>query len=278
LQLNSWFGEGGRWVFEWLEQELAAIRTKRFHVVDGPASDEFRAAVLESPLPAPPSYVTFVLRFGNAKLYRMTGLDLYWMRVFAAPQDVESRAGEPLLYIGGYDETCAYLKEETLRRGAEPPVFESTETGVRRAADSFEEWLTARAGRARRRYKRREWAEVLRGPLPFTAEELAVVQARRQFTWRVVGVAPGGEIIYEVTNGSTRRLPFLSVGIRGTAGKVQGGVWLPVGHIGPGQTAVVLKDTYRDLLDPSEVETYSLPDPEPEERARYWEFREVNQP
>ena len=52
---------------------------------------------------------------------------------------------------------------------------------------------------------------------------------------------------------------------------------MPVGHISPGQTAVVAKDTYRDLLDPSDVEAYPLPDPEPEERARYWEFREVAQ-
>jgi hypothetical protein len=205
----------------------------------------------------------------------MTGLDLYWLRVFAAPHDVESRAGEPLLYIGGYDESCAYLREETLGPGAEAPIFESTQAGVRKVADSFEKWLTARAARARRRYKRKEWAEVLRGPPPFTAQELAIVEARRQFTWRVVGVTPSGEIMYEVSNDSDRQLPFLSIGIRGRTGKLQGGVWLPVGHIAPGQTAVVVKDTYRDLLDPRDVEAYPLPDPEPEERSRYWEFRSV---
>jgi hypothetical protein len=264
-------------MFEWLDQELGTIRTKRFHIVDGLATEEFRKAVTESPLAAPPSYVAFVLRFGNAKLYRMAGLDLYWIRVFAAPHAVESRAGEPLLCIAGNDETCAYLKEETLERGVEAPIFESTAAGVRRAAASFDEWVTARATRARRRYKRKEWAEVLRGPPPFTAEELAVVHARRQFQWRLVGTTPDGEVLYEVTNGSARRLPFLSIGIRGKSGHLQGGVWLPVGGIGPGQTAVVAKETYRNLLDPSEVEAYGLPDPEPEERARYWEFREVIQ-
>jgi len=262
-------------MFEWLEQEVAAVRTRRFHVIDGPAKADFRSAVPASPLSAPPSYVAFVLRFGNAKLYRMTGLDLYWMRVFAAPRNVESRAGESLLYIGGYDETCAYLREETLERDGEAPIFESTKTGIRKAADSFEEWVAARAARARRRYDRRKWAEVLRGPPPFTADELSVVEARRLFSWRVVGVAASGEVLYEVTNGSARRLPFLSVGVRGRTGTLRGGVWLPVGHIGPGQTAVVAKDTYRDLLAPTDVEAYSLPDPEPEERARYWEFREV---
>jgi len=38
-------------MFEWLDQELAEIRTKRFHVVDGPATDGLRQAVLASPLP-----------------------------------------------------------------------------------------------------------------------------------------------------------------------------------------------------------------------------------
>jgi hypothetical protein len=262
-------------MFEWLDQELSEIRTKRFHVVDGPASNDLREAVLASPLPAPPSYVEFVLRFGNAKLYRMTGLDLYWLQVFAAPRDVESRAGEPLLYIGGYDESCAYFREEKLVAGREAPIFESTDMRIRKAADSFEEWLAARAVRARRRYKRKEWAEVLRGPPPFTAEELAVVQARRQFAWRVVGVTPSGEIMYEVSNGSDRQLPFLSIGIRSRSGKLKGGVWLPVAHIAPGQKDIVAKYTYRDLLEPSDVEAYPLPDPEPEERARYWEFRGV---
>jgi hypothetical protein len=133
--------------------------------------------------------------------------------------------------------------------------------------------IEARAARARRQYKRKEWAEVLRGPPPFTAEELGVVRARRRFSWRVVGVTRDGEIKYEVSNGSDRRLPFLSIGIRGKTGTLEGGVWLPVGHIAPGHTATVVKETYRDLIDPSDVEAYPLPDPEPEERSRYWEFR-----
>lgn len=262
-------------MFEWLDQELTEVRTRRFHLVDGPASNALREAVESSRLLAPPSYTAFVLRFGNAKLYRMMGLDAYWLRVFAAPHEVESRNGKPLLYIGGYDEIYAYFKEETFEPGVEAPIFESTASGLRKAADSFEEWLTARAARARRRYKRSEWAAVLRGPPPFTAEELDVVRARRQFTWRLTGISPTGDILYEVTNGSSRRLPYLSIGIRGRTGNLQGGVWLPVDHIGPGQTEVVAKETYRDLLAPSDVEAYQLPDPEPEERARYWEFRGV---
>ena len=203
----------------------------------------------------------------------MTDLDLYWLRVFAAPRHAESRAAETLLYIGGYDERCAYFKKEMLVTGIEVPVYESTEAGIRKAAGSFEEWLTASAARARRHYKQRVWSAVLRGPAPFTEEEMAVVQARRRFAWRVVGVTSNGEVMYEIHNGSDRHLSYLSIGIRGRKRELRGGIWLPVSHIGPGQTLVVVKDTYRNLLDPSDVEAFGLPDPEPEDKSRYWEFR-----
>lgn len=263
-------------MFDWLDEELATIRTRRFHVVDGPADAAFREVILDSPLPAPRSYVDFVLRFGNAKLYRMPKLDLHWMRVYAAPRAVMWHTGEPLVGVGGYDETEAYLRENTLSGDAEAAVYETTDAGLRKVAASFEEWLTKRANRARRRYSRAEWAEVLAGPPPFDAEELAVLEARRLFKWRIAGITPAGDILYEVTNGSPRRLPFLSVGIRGKNGKFRGGVWLNVEHIGPGETAVVAKETYRDLIAPADVEAFALPDPGPEERDRYWEFRGVS--
>ena len=41
------------------------------------------------------------------------------------------------------------------------------------------------------------------------------------------------------------------------------------------RTAVVEKDTYRELVSPNDVEAYALPDPEPEERTQYWEFRDL---
>ena len=78
---------------------------------------------------------------------------------------------------------------------------------------------------------------------------------------------------FEVTNGSHVRLPYLSIGIRSKDGRLIGGVWLPVSSIAPGETAIVEKDVYRDLVEPSAVEAYAKPDPDPEDRERYWEFR-----
>jgi hypothetical protein len=115
---------------------------------------------------------------------------------------------------------------------------------------------------------------VLSGPRPFTAEERAIADARRKFRWRVVGHTPEGNLLFEVTNGSDRILPFLSMGVRGKGGtKLEGGVWLRTADIQPGQTAVIEKDTYRRQLAPDEVEVFDLPDPIPEKKERYWEFK-----
>jgi hypothetical protein len=217
--------------------------------------------------------VSFVLRYGNAKLYRTKGLDVYRVYVFAGPRSVEHR-GESLLHIGGYGGGSAYLREKVLVSGAEAPIFESQRGGaMREVAASFADWLSACGTRARATYKKKEWTAVLRGPPPFSARELEIVEARRRFSWKLAGVTPSGELRYEVRNDSDRRLPFLSIGVRDTAGTLQGGVWLPVGHVAPGETAIIDKDTYRGLVDPNHIEAYELPDPEPEERERYWEFR-----
>ena len=36
-------------MFEWLEQEIAAIKTPRFHLIDGPANAKLREAVARTP-------------------------------------------------------------------------------------------------------------------------------------------------------------------------------------------------------------------------------------
>jgi hypothetical protein len=262
-------------MFEWLDAEIGSIRTKRFHRIDGPGSESARHTVSEAASLLTPSYVEFARRYGRASLYRMSRLDLYWLRVLAPPLEAKSRSGDALVEVGGYDEQSAFFNEKLLSEkwGEESPVFVGSRGRLRKAADTFGEWLEQRARAARKRYTKREWEDILRGPPPFTPEELAVVVARRLFRWQVVGASEAGALRYEVTNGSSRTLPFLSVGIRSRTGRLEGGVWLSVGHIGPGETAVVEKDAYKDLIAPEDVEAYQLPDPEPEERDRYWEFR-----
>jgi hypothetical protein len=261
-------------MFDWLEQEIGAIKTRRFHVVDGLADAALRGAFEASGVALPRSYKEFVLRFGNAKLYRK--LDYYKVGVMAPKEVVEKTTGEPLYLIGHHDSSSAYFKKSLLSGEEEAPVFEGRGGKLVQVADGFEEWLRKRCKAARAKYAKREWAEVLAGPQPFTPEERAVVEARRSFTCRLAGVTPAGGMLFEVHNGSGAVLPYLSVGVRWEGvhgGRLQGGVWVPVAHIHPGQTAVVEHDAYDGMADPGKAEVFVLPDPEPEDRDRYWEFK-----
>lgn len=259
-------------MFDWLEDEMARIKTNKFHVVDGPLPAEQRELVEQAELPVPPSYKQFVIQFGNAKLYRQG--NVYLVQVFAVPADAQSEDGEALLYFGRTDMALAYFKESLLVPGAESPVFEWRHgQGLQQTANGFEGWLKAKCEAARKLFKKKQWEAIEKGPPPFTEQEQAVVDARRKFRWRVVGVADNGDLQFEVHNGSDMVLPFLSIGVRGKNGKVDGGVWLPVSSVLPGQTRVVEKDCYKDLIPPDEVNAFEQPDPEPEDRDRYWEFK-----
>jgi hypothetical protein len=267
-------------MFEWLVNEMANVKTRNFYLVDGPLPADKRALVEQSELPVPPSYKTFVLQFGNAKLYRMASQ--YRVEVYAGPRADESEEGEPLLYFGRTDETAAYFKESLLVVGEESAVFEwlYDERTERRTANGFEEWLRKKCAWARRSYTKKRWREIEKGPPPFSDHEKKIVKARRSFRWRVVGINSSGDIQFEVHNGSEMVLPFLSVGVRGkrrgTDATLKGGVWLPVGSVLPGQTAVIEKDCYKDVVDPQDVVAFEEPDPEPEDRDRYWEFKALS--
>ena len=82
-----------------------------------------------------------------------------------------------------------------------------------------------------------------------------------------------GALRFRVENASEMMLPYLSVGIRSKDGRIEGGVWLPTLHLAPGENAVIEKGCYRGLIEPGNLEAFPLPDPTPEDRERYWEFR-----
>lgn len=264
-------------MFERLVEELARIRTRKFHIVDGPAPHELRQAVLVSSVPVPLSYKEFILRFGNARLYRQGGI--YLVQVLAAPREAHSDEGEPLLHFGQTDLALAYFKETLLVPGCESPVFEwHQEQGLRKTADGFEQWVESKCTAARRLFKKKQWEAIEKGPPPFSEQEKAIVEARKHFRWMVVGVTLSGDLRFEVHNGSTMTLPYLSVGVRGElrppkSGPLNGGVWLPVSSVSPGETRIIEKDCYKDLVNPNDLEVFEQPDPEPEDRERYWEFR-----
>lgn len=264
-------------MFDRLSEEISRIKTRKFHLVDGAAPPELRQAVEESAVPIPLSYKEFIFRFGNAHLYRQE--NLYLVQVFAAPREAYYDDGEPLLHFGRTDDSLAYFKEALLVPGGESPVFEWRHNqGLQKTADGFEPWLEAKCKAARSHFKKKLWDSIEKGPTPFSDQEKAIVEARKFFRWRVVGVAPNGDLRFEVHNGSAITLPYLSVGIRGElqppkSGPLSGGAWLPVSSVSPGETRIIEQGCYKDLVNPNSVEVFERPDPEPEDRELYWEFK-----
>jgi hypothetical protein len=264
-------------MYTWLEDEIAKIRTNKFHRVDGPATAELRHAVDNCNIPFPLSYKEFLLRFGNSFLYRRSS---YWLvEVFASPREAVSKEVGSLIQFGRTHEAIAYFKKESLIDGHEAPVLEWKHgQGFKVTATSFADWLQKNCNIARKRFTKKEWQSIENGPLPFTDHELAVVQARKSFRFRVIGIAVNGDLEFEVENGSKMTLAYLSVGIRGKLrppkiGPLEGGGYLPISSIEPGKTGVLQYDCYKQYILPEHTEVYSLPEPGPEDRDQYWEFK-----
>ena len=264
-------------MFEWLKEMMAEVNTRKFYLVDGPASDELRQMVESTDFPLPPSYKQFVLEFGNAKLYRRSS---YWLvEVYAGPREAESDDGEPLIHFGRTHTSLAYFKESLLVDGGESPVFEWRKgQGIRQTEGGFADWLQAKCTWARKQYKKKEWQVIQHGPPPFDEREQAILEARRLYRWQVVGVAPNEDLKFEIYNGSSMVLPYLTVGIRGKlrppkTGPLHGGGYLPAASIQPGETSIVEYDCYKQFIAPEDTEVFELPEPGPEDREQYWEFK-----
>jgi hypothetical protein len=254
-------------MFDWLEQEISAIKTPRFHVVDGPADAKLREAVVHSTLPLPLSHRKFVLKFGTAKLYRHARSDSYQVGVFASPREATLSDGTPIYHLGFHNGASVYVKSAP--SSGEPPIFEFEES-EERVSESFGEWLTASCVRARNSYA--NWTEILRGPEPFTAREKEIIEARRQIHWRVQGIDADRNHIFEVTNDSSGVLSTLTVAVRSKDRRLNGAVVLKIGHIGPGEKGVLHVGCYKNLRSPGEIEVFALPDPQPEDRDQYPEL------
>ena len=263
-------------MYEWLNEEISQIRTRRFHMFDGPASAETQRSIVSCDTPLPPSYKEFILRFGNASLYRHR--TFYYITVFASPISSVTDSGERYLQFGRTWTSNAFFKKDLLSPGSESPVFEEFSTTFCKTADNFEVWLKEKADSARKCFKTNEWAAIVKGPVPFTAEEMERVEARKLFKWRIIGIAANEDMCFEIQNRSSMTLPYLSIGIRGNLrppknGPLTGGVFIPVSTILPGMTKVIDFDCYKQFISPVDTEAFELPDPGPEDRDAYWEFR-----
>ena len=257
-------------MFEWLEHEIAIIKMPRFHVVDGPATGKLREVVTRSGLPLPESYRKFALRFGNAKLYRNARNDSYRIGVFAGPRAGKLDDGTLVYEVGFHDSARVFIEPI---EGSDGGAVWEVETGSpRRVNRDFGEWLEESCALARQQYTAEEWAGVVQGPNPFTPEEQEAVNARRRISWQLTGIDTDGSHIFEVQNSNNRSIPVLTIGVRSKDGRLNGATVLQIGHVGPGQTATVRANCYKELRSPEEIEVFDLPEPRPEDREFFAEF------
>jgi len=156
-------------MYEWLEREISSIRTPRFHVVDGPADARLRAAIEQSHLALSPSYRAFVLKFGNAKLYRRARNDSYRVGIFAGPRETTLDNGTHIYHLGFHDGASVYVKAGVT--SASFAMFEFESGSEDEAAVDFEEWLTTSCARARSEFTREEWERILRSVIELIQDD-----------------------------------------------------------------------------------------------------------
>ena len=269
--------------YDWLHEALKLNHNRKFHAVEGPPADDIRQ-LIEDAWKMPPSYRQFVLQFGEAHFFREGGS--YLLEIFRAPHQW-TIGGEEVCYIGRTDSTKTFLKPNLDEEDIESPVYELFyQGGLQKTADSFDQWLAMKwRSRTRRFRTKANLQAAMTAAEPFTAAELAIVAARRQFVWRSLGMTEDGGIRVEITNNSTLQLPYLSIGVAG----VRQGSTLPASLIGwcsvevrdlqPGQSVVLEMGAYKSLARHfSSRELVERPDPDPEDRELYCEFRTTPDP
>jgi hypothetical protein len=261
---------GNEIMYEALIQELSKIKTPAFFVRE-PIVDwgeimgdsAFRSSV-------PADYLIFLLEVGSVKLFRE--LDGYILGVY--PFYYHFRIDdETLAYNFGHSDSRALWFKRMEDSGFSPVVYFKTEGGFRELYPSFSIWFQSDFERIRRRYTKSAWHKILVGPKPFSARELRVVEARRKFRWKVLRPTEKNMVAFLVENNSDTTIPFISIGINHKHGVFSGGVWLDVSGVRPGSSAIVEKDCYSSIAKFDDLEFFDLPEPEPHNRDRYWEFR-----
>lgn len=188
---------------DWLDDELARVTWKGFHVVrpyTGPLREDL-----------PPSYAALAARVGAARLY-LSGRTHQIMIVCPPEEDLVGDV--PVLRVGVANDSDAYLVVSELAAGRDVRVYEAFDGELEPTGPTFGGWLAACADEARREYSADDWARLERGPEPFTAEELALLEARRKLEWRFTGGGPEGTLRFVIRNRSSRRVKALTVGVR----------------------------------------------------------------
>jgi hypothetical protein len=262
---------------KWFRDELGAIKSRRFHIFEpvGEKQLAYRHGGKQVALSGP--YASFLREFGWAKLFTDYG-DAPLVSAYPLSSRRRFKLSDGV-YVGfGFrgEETALFSESDLFARG-ESAVFREAAGGSQRINDNFGEWLKVSYDRARSTFSARAWERICAGPKPFSRQQQRIVEARRKFTVRHTGFAKNGDATFSVRNDSDMTLPYYSLGVQGKGGtKLVGGVFLDVSSIPPGTEKSVRKDCYKESLRQDELEIFELPEPIPEKKEGYWEFKSMS--
>lgn len=262
-------------MYTWLTKEIDMIKTRRYHLIHLPPSSQSQEMSARRLLP--PSYLEFVDKFGHSKLYKSgTG---YIIHVFEIPHVKFELDDNLYIQFGAImGLTAACYRVDDLSFGTEAPVFElfflDGEYEIEPTYLSFDRWLFKNANEIKANISEGEWELLVKGPPPFTQDELRIVEERKKFAYSLIGFTDSGDAKILIKNQSQISLPYLSVGVKwkGTNQPAQT-IWLPIHDLEPGDSRIILHDAYKKFIPREGVELVDLPDPEPEDMDIYWEFK-----
>jgi hypothetical protein len=256
--------------FSWFDKEMKRVKWSTFYVTRRNFTLESLRNLGLHQEDLPEDYLTFLLKYGEALLFRkFSSMDSHYMSVLA-PSLVTQHTSVPMLLIGGYwTEGRAYLIQDEIG------VYSNSGTRPTKISESFEAWFCSRFNRGKRQYKSAEWKTLESPPRPFSPAEEAIAKALPRYSFKKVGVDPGGNVLIEVHNGSDQLLDWANVGVR-AKDILEGGAIIPVGHIRPGETKIICRPCYKRQVSADEIDLFPFREPTPEDRECFEELLNLN--
>ena len=251
-------------MFEWLTTELRSIRTPKFHLIEIVSEPEFQKAVSSSPLRLSNDYKVFAVMFGNSRFFRQSLLG-YKLGVLAGPRKHPKQVSA--YQVGFSDGNPVFLREDV--EGVFANNFKKP------IAETFEAWLEDSYHKIKADYSSEAWGKIKSGPQPFDDVEATVIEARKYFKWREVGISDDGDRLLEFENNSDNLIPCFSIGVRSTDGSLNGAIIIDVKELAPGSKEVYAVACYKQFYNPRNLNLFDLPKLGPEDREFLAELKRL---
>jgi hypothetical protein len=248
-----------------MEQILRSPTALEQHQIGKARSDITVLLSLSSAFP--PSYIEFLTRYGGVKLFR-EGLG-YLMTVLPAPVKVDGDDHGDLFWFGSYDDSYCYFSSTSMKPNEESPVYALDDEELVPVAQSFSEWFSLGATALLSEQPSMRDGEPAAA---FSEQEQMIVRGRKQYQWHITGRSEKFVAI-NITNASDATLGCITLGVRSIDRTVNGAVRVDVRDLAVGMSKDINLDCYSDLVHPSQVELFDLPDPTPSTRSTYFEFQ-----